>query len=199
MRAHSTAAVFLSLLASALLACSGSDGDKTVPLPSGSGAGAGSSSGSTPDGTNAVANTWGQMEVLNEAFCVELHAPPDCAVTPGSEAADDNELVLRFADSGPAACDQATVELVGCEAHWYVVIILPVSAQHVGVHDLASPEIHARIDETLAGEGCASNFGRLAEGTVEITAIDDSRVDFVLDVDRPGNDPSGTYSAARCP
>ena len=147
-----------------------------------------------------MANTWGQMEVLDAAFCVELHAPPDCAVTPGGAAADDDDLVLRFADSGPAACNDAVVALVGCEPHWYVEIILPVSAQHVGVHDLSSAEVKGSINETLGGEDCTGSLGHLGGGTVEVTAIDDTRVDFVLDVEQPtANDPSGTYSAARCP
>jgi hypothetical protein len=188
----------LVLLASALAACSGSDDERSVPLPSGSASGAGVGSGATPAGTRAVANTWAQMKVLHQQFCTEIGAPPDCGYTPTVlPAAED--LFLRFSDLD-VSCDAPTVQFTGCESHWYVRMYVPVSAQQVGTYDLGTSAVHAGFDETFAGDGCASVMGRLAVGTVELTTIEAARVDFVLDADPPyAANPSGTYSALRCP
>ena len=199
---HSALVSTMVLLASALAACSGSEDERTVPLPSASGSGAASGasagSGSTPTGAPAVANTWAQMKVLEEAWCKELGDPPGCVYTPPVPPADE-DLFLRFTDLD-LACDDPTVQFAGCESHWYVQMYVPVSAQQVGTHELGTSAIGAGFQETFAGDECDSYIGHLPVGTLELTAIEADRVDFVLEVDPPfAADPSGTYSALCCP
>jgi hypothetical protein len=190
------------LLASALAACSGSDDERSVPLPSGSASGsasgAGVGSGGTPAGTRAVANTWAQMKVLDEAFCTQVGAPPDCGYTPPVPPADE-DLFLHFSDLD-VSCDAPNAHFVGCESHWYVRLYVPVSAQQVGTYDLGASAVFAGFQETFAGDECEVHIGGLPVGTVELTSIEADRVDFVLDADPPSAaDPSGTYTALRCP
>ncbi|MEJ7734603.1 MAG: hypothetical protein WKG00_36085 [Polyangiaceae bacterium] len=212
------------LVTTALAACSGtvvegdggSSGDPTGGDPGNTtggnptGGDPGNTTGGNPTGGNptpvagpALANTRAQIDVLWEEYW-EQHGG-DSGSTSGSSGGtplDPNDLFLRAADVG-VSCGSPTVEL-DCGSHWQVTLVLPPALQQVGVYDLSSDALvqYSSMFETGPDDGpeCWAGGGSLGAGTLEITAIDATHVDFVLTLDEAfDSDPSGTYSAPRCP
>jgi hypothetical protein len=190
-----------------------STGDPTGGNPTGGNPTGGNPTGGNPTGGNptggntsaaALANTRAEMDVLWEQYW-EDH-PSDTGST-GSGGNDDdldpNDLFLRISDVG-VTCSSPTVELP-CGSHWKATLVLPPALQQVGVYDLGSPEVmqYSSMSETGPVDGgpedCWWGGGTFAGGTLEITAIDATHVDFVLNALAPNSNPSGTYSAQRCP
>jgi hypothetical protein len=186
-----------------------STGDPTGGNPTGGNPTGGNPTGGNPTGGNppvvaALANTRAEMDVLWEQYW-EDH-PSNSGSTGGGGDDDDldpNDLFLRIADVG-VTCSSPTVEL-GCGSHWQATLVLPPALQQVGVYDLGSPEMiqYSSMSETGPVDGgpddCWWGGGTFAGGTLEITAIDATHVDFVLNALAPNSNPSGTYSAQRCP
>ncbi|MEJ7729564.1 MAG: hypothetical protein WKG00_10135 [Polyangiaceae bacterium] len=177
-------------------------GDPTGP--SGGNPTSGNSTGGNPDpvtGT-AVALTRAQLDVLWDEYWDENGGSSGSTTgSSGGTPLDPNDLVLHFSDLG-VSCGSPTVDL-GC-GHWHAYLVLPPALQQVGVYDLADPAImqFSVISDTFPDDGtgrCGGGSGPVEPGTLEITAISDTQVDFVVTASVPFSDPSGTYSAPRCP
>lgn len=189
---------------------SGDPGNTTGANPTGGDPSGGNPTGGNPTGGNpepvvgpAVALTRGQLDVLWDEYWDEHDSSGSTSGSSGGDPLDPNDLVLHFSDLG-VSCGSPTVELP-CGSHWQVYVTLPPALQQVGVYDLEDPQITAYsvMTETgpdRGGNECWGGGGPLPGGTIEITAISATQVDFVLTaVNAFDSDPSGTYSAPRCP
>jgi len=170
----------------------------------------GNTTGGNPTGGNptpiagpAVAHTRAQIDVLWEEYWEQHGGGGFTSGSSGGTPLDPNDLLLRASDVG-VSCGSPTVEL-DCGSHWQVTLVLPPALQQVGLYDLSSDALvqYSSMSETGPDEGsdeCWGGGGSIGAGTLEITAIDATQVDFVLTVDDAfDSDPSGTYSAPRCP
>ena len=120
---------------------------------------------------------------------------------------DPNDLFLHFSDMG-VSCSSPTVDLP-CGVHYQVNIVLPPALQQVGTYDLEDPLLVAYSSMSETGEAnssadpkdCSWGGGSLGPGTLEILSIDESSVHFKLTLSSGiwSSDPSGEYTAPRCP
>ncbi|WP_437980673.1 hypothetical protein [Sorangium sp. So ce117] len=189
---------------------SGSNDPANPPVESGSidTAGSGSSGGDAEpgDALPAVALTRAQMEVLWDRY---WESQGDVGGSSGSggggPALDPNDLFLRASDLG-VSCGSPTTHLT-CGGHWALSIVLPSAYQQVGVYDLEDPALVSYSHMSETGEpyspqpdDCPWGGGSFGPGTLEILSIDEAEVRFRLSVGSLWEtDPSGEYTAPRCP
>ncbi len=200
------------LLASfVFVACSSvviEDGGNENVYHGGSGNGPSSSTGVVPgDGDAlAVALTRAQNDILWEEYW-STHDPSGSSSSGGGGNLNPNDLFLRLSDLG-ASCQSPTTELT-CGGHWQLSLVLPPALQQVGVYDLESAELTAYSymsemgqPNSPAPEDCPWGGGSTGPGTLEILAIDETEVHFKVQFAGGGiwsSDPSGEYTALRCP
>jgi len=154
----------------------------------------------------AVALTRAQNDILWEEYW-STHDPSGSVSVGGGGNLNPNDLFLRLSDLG-ASCQSPTTEL-SCGGHWQLTLVLPPSLQQVGVYDLEDPELVAYSSMTETGElnspapdDCPWGGGSTGPGTLEIISIDDTEVHFNVQFAGGGfweTDPSGEYTAPRCP
>jgi hypothetical protein len=154
----------------------------------------------------AVAMTRAQLDVLWDEYWETHGGGVDSSGSGGGPALDPDDLFLRVSDLG-ASCSSPTVDL-SCGGHWEVSIALPSAYQQVGVYDLEGPGIlsYSLMVETGPASAqepgvCPAGGGSLGPGAIEVLALDASNVTFRLTVTGllGDNDPSGVYTAPRCP
>jgi hypothetical protein len=179
-----------------------------VVLPGGEGGSGGSSGSGTTDpvGSASVAMTRAQSDAAWAAYWASHGGEPGSSSASGGGGLDPNDLFLRVSDLG-VSCGSPTTDLP-CGGHWDMTLVLPSGSQKVGVYNLEDPalEQYSVLSETgapnstVAGD-CPAGGGSLGSGTVEIVFIDETQVKFQLTVTNPlsDSDPSGMYTAARCP
>jgi len=137
----------------------------------------------------------------------ELPAPDDDTggTTSGSSGGgepgiDPNTLYIYLSSQGMVCADpHSTLE---CGNQWRVTIGIPPELQQVGILPLSTPGLLAYATSTSADHGdgtCGWGGGSFMDGTLEITAIDDTHVAGVL-ADTWGwdFDADGAFDAARC-
>lgn len=107
-------------------------------------------------------------------------------------AADPGALYL-YAGSTPGSCEEPA-PIVDCATERQMVLSLPPELQAVGTVALDA----IAIDAIYSGPGTSCGPATFATGSLEITNIDESTVDFrLLGTGYAGFD--GLYSATRCP
>ncbi|WP_437523084.1 hypothetical protein WME79_33295 [Sorangium sp. So ce726] len=188
---------------------SGSNDPADPPGESGSIAGSGSSGGDAVpgDALPAVALTRAQLDVLWDRY---WESQGDVGGSTGSgggdgPALDPNDLFLHASDLG-VSCGSPTTRLT-CGGHWELSLALPSAYQQVGVYDLEDPALIAYSYMSETGEpnsprpdDCSGGGGSFGPGTLEILSIDEAEVRFRLTMGSPWDtDPSGEYTAPRCP
>lgn len=200
------------LLASLLVAACGpvvvDGGTNNAAHQGGGGSGQSSSSGVAPgdDDVPAVAMTRAQSDVLWEEYW-STHDPSGGSSSTGGDTLNPNDLFLRLSDRG-ASCDSPTAGFA-CGVHWEMTLVLPPALQAVGVYDLEDPALvaYSYMSETgapnsPAPDDCPWAGGSPGPGTLEILAIDETEVHFKVQFASGGlweTDPSGDYTAPRCP
>ncbi|XYH97732.1 hypothetical protein ACMHYB_59930 [Sorangium sp. So ce1128] len=213
--------IFCALMPLLLAACDvtiidggSNDGGATDPEePSGEGRSAehagfgGSDGGADPGGTlPAVALTRAQLDVLWDEYWESQGDVGTSGSTGGGAAElDPNDLFLRASDLG-VSCGSPHTHLT-CGGHWQLSIALPSAYQHVGVYDLDDPELtrYSSMSETgqpnsSRPDECSGGGGSIGPGTLEILAIDETEVRFRVTMGSFWeSDPSGEYTAPRCP
>ncbi|WP_437732459.1 hypothetical protein [Sorangium sp. So ce1335] len=219
MRKHaSTLCILMPLL---LTACNvgfvdggTNDGGATDPVaPSGEGISVGhdgcggSDGGGGPgDALPAVALTRAQMDVLWDEYWANQDDIGTGSTGGGATELDPNDLFLRASDLG-VSCGSPTTKLT-CGGHWSLSIVLPSAYQQVGVYDLEDPALvqYSMMSETgepysPRPDDCPWGGGSFGPGTLEILAIDEAEVRFRVTLDSSiwDADPSGEYTAPRCP
>jgi hypothetical protein len=167
-----------------------------------------SSTGESPDNTvrPAVAYTRAQNDVLwDEYWASQGSSSGGSTSGSGGDNLDPTDLFLRISDMG-VTCTSPTTEL-SCGGHYQLTLVLPPALQKVGVYDLEDPQLVAYSSMSETGDlnsadpnDCPWGGGSLGEGSVEITAIDDSEVRFKVSMGGSlwSSDPSGVYTAPRC-
>lgn len=180
-------------------------GDPTDPPGSG-GAGGGTDPGEL---TPAVAMTRAQRDALAEEYWAQVERETGSVTstgTGGSVELDPNDLMVEISDVG-VACNVFAPSLP-CGGHWRMGFTLPAAYQQVGVYDLNDFALGVSVFETGAPYApqpgaCPMGGGSfISPGTLEILAIDDVEVRFRLttaDLFFEGGNPSGEYTAPRCP
>ena len=177
------------------------DSESTTSSSGGSGQGGAVVSGP------AVAMTRAQLDVLwNEYWEEHTSSSVSTTTTGGGSDLDPNDLFIQIADVG-ASCNSPSVEL-DCGGHWNVSIGIPPALQYPGVYDLEDPalSLYSFMSETgqphsPAPDDCSWGGGSLGPGTLEIVSISESEIHFKLTL-LPfiwESDPSGEYTAPRCP
>lgn len=178
------------------------------PDPSGSGgAGGGTDPGEL---TPAVAMTRAQRDALREEYWAQVQSETGSVTstgTGGSVELDPNDLMIDVSDMG-ASCDDYSFASLPCGGHWRIWFTLPTEYQQVGVYDLSDFALQVLEFETGAPYSprpgdCPMGGGSFdLPGTLEILAIDDVEVRFRLTTSNllvTGSNPSGEYTAPRCP
>lgn len=181
--------------------------------PSGEGgstghAGSGGSGGGADPGEPlpAVALTRAQLDVLWDEYWDSQGDVGTSGSTGGGDAElDPTDLFLRASDLG-VSCGSPTTQLT-CGGHWQLSIGLPSAFQHVGVYDLEDPALvrYSMMSETgelnsSLPDDCPWGGGSIGRGTLEILAIDEAEVRFRVTLGSFWDaDPSGEYTAPRCP
>ena len=119
----------------------------------------------------------------------------------GGEPGIDPDTVYIYLSSQGMLCAEphATLE---CENQWRVTIAIPPELQKVGTIPLSTPGLISYATSTGSDHGdgtCSWGGGSFWDGTLEITAIDDTHVEGVL-VDTWGLDfdADGSFDAPRC-
>ncbi|XXT19426.1 hypothetical protein WME94_55305 [Sorangium sp. So ce429] len=218
MKPASTLCILMPLLLAAcdvtILGGGSNDGGATDPVePSGEGgsaghAGCGGAGGNFGwgDTLTAVALTRAQLDVLWDEYWENQGDVQTSVSTGGGDVElDPNDLFLRASDLG-VSCGSPTTHLT-CGGHWQLSIALPSAYQQVGVYDLEDPELlrYSMMSETGAPhsslpDDCPWGGGTIGRGTLEILAIDEAEVRFRVTLDWFWEtDPSGEYTALRCP
>lgn len=180
------------------------DTTTTGSTPGSGGAGGAGGGDVVPPTQQAVAMTRAQMDVLWEEYWEENPGGSSSSTT-GGGGLDPNDLFLEVSSLG-ASCGSPFVELP-CGGHWSVSIGIPTALQQVGVYELDSSALSLFSFMTETGQpyssapgDCAWGGGTIGSGTLEIVSINETEVQFVLALDQPWEtDPSGTYTASRCP
>ncbi|WP_129353975.1 hypothetical protein [Sorangium cellulosum] len=172
--------------------------------------GEGGSDGGGEPGPTTLANamTRAQSDALWDEYWAQQEVQSGSTGGGGTAPElDPDDLFLRISDVG-VTCDSPTTHLT-CGGHWKVNFIVPTAYQQVGVYDINAPGgigVTGNFFETGepytpgSEDDCAQGGGTLWQGTLEILAINDAEVRFRLDVGSFGDaDPSGEYTAPRCP
>lgn len=155
--------------------------------------------------TPAVAMTRAQLDVLWDAYWAE-NGGGTSSSSSGGAPLDPNDLFVQISDLG-TSCGSPTVEL-SCGGHWSVSIGIPPALQQVGVYDLQDPllSMYSSMSETAdASPGdpadCGWGGGSMGPGTLEILSITSDAIHFQLTMEPFvfDADPSGEYTAPRCP
>ncbi|WP_437337894.1 hypothetical protein [Sorangium sp. So ce394] len=179
------------------------------PGPPGTGGAGGGGGGDSGPLSAAVAMTRAQREALMQAYydqiMNETGSVVSTAAAGGQPDQDPNDLMLHISDMGES-CDVYPRSLP-CGEHWQLRLVLPIAYQQVGVYDLDDFALHATVFETgapysPAPDDCPMGGGTLfGSGTLEILAIDSAEVRFRVTTDAAlmGGNPSGEYTAPRCP
>ncbi|WP_437622347.1 hypothetical protein [Sorangium sp. So ce1151] len=222
MKPASTLCILMPLLLAAcdvtIIDGGSNDGGATDPAePSGDGGSpghegcGGSGSGGDPgdgdpgDTLTAVALTRAQLDVLWDEYWESQGDVQTGSTGGGDVELDPNDLFLRASDLG-VSCGSPTTHLT-CGGHWQLSIALPSAYQQVGVYDLEDPELirYSTMSETgephsSLPDDCPWGGGSLGRGTLEILAINEAEVRFRVTLDSFWDaDPSGEYTAPRCP
>ncbi|UQA63000.1 hypothetical protein [Polyangium aurulentum] len=118
----------------------------------------------------------------------------------GEPGIDPNTLYIYLSSQGMVCSDpHATLE---CGNQWRVSIGIPPELQKVGIIPLSTPGLIAFATSTGADHGdgtCSWGGGSFLDGTLEITAIDDTHVAGVLaDTWGVDFDADGAFDAALC-
>jgi hypothetical protein len=173
----------------------------------GSGSGVSTAVGGSGGGPQAaVAMTRAQLDVLWDEYWANQTG--STGVSTGSGGGDDldpNDLFVLISDLG-ASCQSPTTEL-SCGGHWSVSLAIPPVLQQVGVYDLEDPllQLYSYMSETGQPyspdpQDCSFGGGSLGSGTLEILSITPDAIHIRLTADSFFDaDPSGEYSASRCP
>lgn len=157
-----------------------------------------------PDRRYAVAMTRAQIDALRASLPTDTGSVSSTGGGLPDLNADD--LFLRVSDTSNT-CSDPNVELA-CGGHWSLTIVLPPEYQAVGVYDLANGPISYYSSMTETGEpnsadpdDCGWGGGSIGEGIVQIFRIDADEIEFVVDLQSSiwNTDPSGGYTAERCP
>lgn len=202
----------LSAVAILVLGCQ----TQVVGGNSGSGGSGGGSTGSNTDTTSGggQGGTVAQPLPVDDGPAIAMlysQIPPiggnvntSVAVTTGGSGIDPNTLVLFVSDAAQSCADPFQ-SLASCAAaaHHQVTIFLPPNLQAAGTYSL---DQLATWSESDAGNGspgeCSGGGGSYWDGTIEISAIDGTHVDFTLAgtaqfFGASGNS-DGTFTAKRC-
>ena len=159
----------------------------------------GSSSGSTTPTTDdgpAIAMLRSQLSVPT---------PPDGSsgvTTTGGGGEDPNALFL-FVSNTAQSCGDPFAGAPGCATPEYkVTIVLPTALQAVGTYPLDQLAT-AGVSELEGGSVCTGGGGSYWDGSIQITAIDATHVEFTLAGTAElfiasGHTANGAYSAKRC-
>jgi hypothetical protein len=170
------------------------------------GAGGAGGSGNVEPESTSVAMTRAQSDAAWAAYWASHGGEPGSSSSSGGNPLDPSDLFLRVSDLG-VSCGSPTTDLT-CGGHWDLTLVLPPGYQQVGVYDLEDPALvqYSVMSETgepnsPAPDDCPWGGGSLGGGTVEILSIDAAQVRFRVTVTSPvfESDPSGEYTAARCP
>ncbi|WP_437676940.1 hypothetical protein [Sorangium sp. So ce131] len=179
------------------------------PGEGGSGGAGGGGGGDSSPLTAAVAMTRAQRDELREEYYENLASETGSAVSTsaagGGSELDPNDLLLHISDVGES-CNIYITHLP-CGGHWQLRFALPVAYQQVGVYDINDPALRGFVLEagepySPAPDDCGKGGGTLIQsGTLEILAIDSAEVRFRLTSEDLflGGNPSGEYTAPRCP
>ncbi|MGK3976996.1 hypothetical protein WMF38_35470 [Sorangium sp. So ce118] len=159
--------------------------------------------------TAAVAMTRAQRDVLknerDEQQASETGSVVSTTAAGGQAEQDPNDLLLHISDIGES-CDVYPIALP-CGGHWRLWFTLPAAYQQVGIYDLDDQALHGSVFRTgapssSAPDACPMGGGTvIPPGTLEVLAIDSVEVRFRLTIGGSwaGGDPSGEYTAPRCP
>lgn len=187
------------------------DQDTTTATAGGGGStGEGGSTGSSSSEPQvpAVALTRAQNDIIWEEYW-ESHDPSGGSTSSGgSQNLDPNDLFLHLSDLG-VSCGSPTVDLP-CGGHHELTLVLPPAFQQVGEYDLEDLQLVAYSIMSESGtlnspdpEDCprAWGGGSLGSGTLKIISIDQTEVRFRVKLTSGlwESDPSGEYTAPRCP
>ncbi|XXX80746.1 hypothetical protein WMF30_18485 [Sorangium sp. So ce134] len=170
------------------------------------GAGGGSNLGPL---TPAVAMTRARQQQLEKEYRDQQSSGPSVvsssATGGGQDTPDPTDLVIALSDLG----ESCNFDLIGmpCGGHWHLQFALPIAYQQVGVYALKDRALKTTFWESgepnsPALDDCPKGFGTFSEpGTIEVLAIDSVEVRFRVTVDDLflGSNPSGEYTAPRCP
>jgi len=118
----------------------------------------------------------------------------------GEPGIDPNTIYIFLSSQGMLCGDpHATLE---CGNQWRVNIAIPPELQHVGTIPLSTPGLISYATSTGSdyGDGtCSWGGGSFWDGTLEITAIDDTHVTGILaDTQAWDFDADGAFDAPRC-
>jgi hypothetical protein len=160
----------------------------------------GSSSGSTTPPTNdgpAIAMLRSELPVPT---------PPDGSsgvTTTGGGPDQDPSALFLFVSNVAQSCGDPFGALSGCATpEFQVTIVLPPALQAVGTYPLDQIAT-ASESEPEGGNVCSGGGGSYWDGTIQITAIDTTHVEFTLAGTTElfigsGQTANGAYSAKRC-
>ncbi|WP_433926505.1 hypothetical protein AB3662_26665 [Sorangium cellulosum] len=170
-------------------------------------AGCGGSDGGAVPGEPlpAIALTRAQQDVLWDEYWASQDDVGAGSTGSGDVALDPNDLFLRVSDLGES-CGAPMARLT-CGGHWEMRLVLPSAYQRVGVYDLEDPGLMYYSGMSVTGEPhapgsdeCGGGGGSIGPGTLEILAIDEAEVRFRVTFNGFWDvDPSGEYTAPRCP
>lgn len=171
----------------------------------GSSGGPGGSIGTGAPALTAVALTRAQDDAGWDNYFATHGGGP--GYPSGSGGPDPNDLFLHLSNLG-VSCDLAVVDLT-CGGHYDMTIMVPPAFQQVGTFTIEDPTVdqwswmmNTGEGSGVPGDGCDSSGGSIVGGgTVEILSIDATAVHFRVDLEAKiwATDPSGEYTAARCP
>ncbi|MEO7328272.1 MAG: hypothetical protein ABI193_06825 [Minicystis sp.] len=189
-----------------LTACTAQVIGGTSGLNEGGGGSGGGGGGAGGAAQMAVAMSRAQSDVLWDQYWATHDGDSGSSSGTGGDGLDPNDLFLLVSDLG-ASCGSPITE-IGCGGHWNLALILPPTFQQIGTYNLDDPALvqYSSMSETGAPnsnvpDDCSWGGGSLGTGTVEILALDASEVRFRITMNDGiwESDPSGEYTAPRCP
>lgn len=132
--------------------------------------------------------------------------PPDGSsgvTTTGGGPDQDPKALFLFVSNVGQSCGDPFAALSGCaQPEFQVTIVLPTALQAVGTYPLDQIAT-AGESEPEGGNVCSGGGGSYWDGTIQITAIDATHVEFTLAGTSElfissGQTANGSYSAKRC-
>ncbi len=193
LRSSFFASTGLVVAAFALMACGtsvvGGGGSPSGGNGGGGAAGGGGTAGGDP-GSNAIA-------MLHSEFPPPSGGPGGSSSV-GGAGPDPATLYIAVGKNPQICADPFGYE--GCD-YWRVSVNLPPALQQVGTILLSDPSVisYASVGGPDEGGGQCYGGGGSIEGTLEITAIDDTHVEGILSgIDTAEFDANGPFYAERC-